>query len=949
MLLFTTKRGGEAGDRDLRRRIALFDQGDWGRLLQDARDSACGPSGGRQSRHSEQDRLAQALALVGEGELSHAARSLESLELAPGTQDTLNELTDPRLRPREPVEPIPAEVAGFTPAQPLALDKQVFADVLRTSRKGLSASLSGSRYELWKLCLEDEVSFNTLYEVACRICMAQLPPTIVEVMRVSALTALLKPNRRVRGIASADSLRRLVTKAVAKQKQGDLREAVFPFNFGLSDRSGTDAAVHYIQYLTDRFPDQVVMSVDGIGAFDHISRARIFEQLMARPSLRDLVPFVRMWYSTQSRFVWVYEAGTTHHILQGDGGEQGDALMPALFSIALHPALLRMQARMPANVSIIAYLDDIYIICDPEDAEDCLRIAGECLRDICHIDINAGKLAAWSKRVAECPAGLEGNDANGEPIWKGDLSAERQGVKVLGAPVGSPEYVQRFCDNVVEEKAKLLDLLPKLPSLQSAWLLLYFCAVPRINHLLRTVPPQHVRVAARAHDANVLNCFQKIFHIPNRQQWETNLQGLSFGTWVKQARLPLRLGGCGLRDSTRTSRAAYWASWADCMPDLGRRFPELRASLVTELAALQSLDTVQHHAGTDCLVAAELAGKWCQEQGWSSRPLWVDIAVGLRPPDNNVVRESSNANLGEWQHGWQFHASASAELAAWQLLLEDLAPPGARRNAATPGKARLHSCMGPFASVWLTACPTTESLTITNMHLQCAMRRRLGLAVAFEGADVHGHECLTDNRWARLNIRHTFVVAAWRQVLVEAGASIPDRNVERMISRTNIPTDPADGRRLDLIAPGLNVSRGLPLFCDVTVVSPITAGGDARPGTSNQGGQLLVQAEQDNNDIYWDVLSTGLGDLLCLGFEVYGRWGKQSIDLVPKLARERTRGLHLRVRRGIALALQHRWCAILGLAVQRAVAHIILSNTAGVDLITTGLEPSPPLADLVAV
>jgi len=232
------------------------------------------------------------------------------------------------------------------------------------------------------------------------------------------------------------------------------------------------------------------------------------------------------------------------------------------------------------------------------------------------------------------------------------------------------------------------------------------------------------------------------------------------------------------------------------------------------------------------------------------------------------------------------------------------------------------------------------------MDLQCAIRRRLGIAVTFEGEDRHGHAALTDNRWARLNIRHTGVVAGWRQVLVEAGASIPDHNVERTLTRTNIPVRPEDGRRLDLVAPGLNVFRGLPLFCDVTVLSPITATGIARPGTSNRGGRLLEYAEEDNNDTYHDVISTGLGELLCLGSEVFGRWGKQCVDLVPKLARERTRGLHVRVRRGMALALMHRWWGILGLAVQKSVAHIVLSSAAGVDLLATGLEPAPALAEL---
>jgi len=226
------------------------------------------------------------------------------------------------------------------------------------------------------------------------------------------------------------------------------------------------------------------------------------------------------------------------------------------------------------------------------------------------------------------------------------------------------------------------------------------------------------------------------------------------------------------------------------------------------------------------------------------------------------------------------------------------------------------------------------------------MRRRLGIAVSFEGEDVHGHASLTTNRWARLNIRHNGVVAGWRQVMVEAGATIPDHNVERTLTRTNIPVSPYDNRRLDIVAPDLNVYGGLPLFCDVTVLSPITATGMARPGTSNQGGSLLGDAEHDNDNIYYDVVASGLGTLLCLGCEVFGRWGWQSIDLVPKLARERTRGLHVRVRRGLALSLQRRWFGILGLSLQKAVAHVVLASAVGVDLLATGLEPTPALAEL---
>ena len=59
---------------------------------------------------------------------------------------------------------------------------------------------------------------------------------------------------------------------------------------------------------------------------------------------------------------WIDASGNSHRILQDDRGEQGDALIITLFSIALHPALLHMQDNMPPNVSLLADLDDVYYL-----------------------------------------------------------------------------------------------------------------------------------------------------------------------------------------------------------------------------------------------------------------------------------------------------------------------------------------------------------------------------------------------------------------------------------------------------------------------------------------------------------------------------------------------------------------------------------------------------------
>ena len=46
----------------------------------------------------------------------------------------------------------------------------------------------------------------------------------------------------------------------------------------------------------------------------------------------------------------------------------------------------------------------------------------------------------------------------------------------------------------------MLEKVPKLPDAQCAWLVLALCAVPRANHLLRTVPPSVSAGYAAAHD-----------------------------------------------------------------------------------------------------------------------------------------------------------------------------------------------------------------------------------------------------------------------------------------------------------------------------------------------------------------------------------------------------------------------------------------------------------------
>ena len=44
--------------------------------------------------------------------------------------------------------------------------------------------------------------------------------------------------------------------------------------------------------------------------------------------------------------------------------------------------------------------------------------------------------------------------------------------------------------------------------------------------------------------------------------------------------MPLSLGGMGLRNVVRTSPAAFWASWADCLSMVRARHPEIATTIL---------------------------------------------------------------------------------------------------------------------------------------------------------------------------------------------------------------------------------------------------------------------------------------------------------------------------------------------------------------------------------
>ena len=151
--------------------------------------------------------------------------------------------------------------------------------------------------------------------------------------------------------------------------------------------------------------------------------------LMHMEGGEQVLPFGRLFYSSPSSFLWEDSMGTVHHIPQGEGGEQGDPLMPLLYALGQHSALVAVSERLRDDEILFAFLDDLYVKTSPERAVEAHRILSEELWWHAKIRLNQGKTCIWNQ-VGQMPIGCERLEAAARAenpdarVWRGDLQME---------------------------------------------------------------------------------------------------------------------------------------------------------------------------------------------------------------------------------------------------------------------------------------------------------------------------------------------------------------------------------------------------------------------------------------------------------------------------------------------------------------------------------------------
>ena len=96
--------------------------------------------------------------------------------------------------------------------------------------------------------------------------------------------------------------------------------ATAPFQHALSTRAGCECVSHALQALCDMDEDATITSIDGISAYDTISRRAMLQGLEKVPGGSAASPFMRLFHAEPSTYLWQDDVGTTHRIHQRAGG-----------------------------------------------------------------------------------------------------------------------------------------------------------------------------------------------------------------------------------------------------------------------------------------------------------------------------------------------------------------------------------------------------------------------------------------------------------------------------------------------------------------------------------------------------------------------------------------------------------------------------------------------------
>ena len=544
------------------------------------------------------------------------------------------------------------------------------------------------------------------------------------------LIALYKDSRKVdvRPVCVGGALRRLLVKAQACQIREKIKELVEDHQLGVL-KGGWEAGIHTMRAITKkcRVTNGVIMLLDFQNAFNTPKRNLLM--LVTQAFLPEMARLVFWLYGNEPDLVT--QRGDL--VKSSSGTQQGCGLSNPLFALLIRWINARLQHK--GLMLKLYYWDDAALVGTPE-------AVAWAAKQIERMETETDLKLRWNKCHVHCPS---------KDIAKECVSMFEAGVTIhdtldmlyLKIPIGSDEYVARSLRKKLDSLKVVVHKIVEMPFKHEAYTLLRNCASEcRVTHIMRTIPPRQSEPFIRSFDALLRQGFEKIMGKEVEDRW-----------W-RQAQLPPKYGGMGLRSGLKTLGAQHAVSLLKTAP----------------------------------IVKAILKGKYDVKLIMKHETeAWLSEAVG-RDVDTQFLVERLSQPLEESKlfnnYAQQLSLAQLCELVEQQRVHELM---------LDNEKIHIESMSGPDHA-WVTLTPLSHmKYRMENKLWMAAVRRRLRLDVASRAVkcprckwgkcDVKGDHAVACPGGSCTQLRHSkvrdLVAKAARDagylVKVEQGGALGDR------------------------------------------------------------------------------------------------------------------------------------------------------------------------------
>lgn len=471
-----------------------------------------------------------------------------------------------------PHEDIYTQLKSLHPSGPevtcsplVALNVQFTADELwgyiRSRKRSISPGLNqwsiDMLYNIRNLGSVGKQFYNLLSNFISNIANATLPSDILRYLSHSFLVPIPKNNdlSSVRPIAMSDTFRKIAAAILIKRNSYGIIEYFGNDQVGVCKKCGIDYIHKMCQLATNANPDYDVIALDAKNAFNTAYRAPFLESVYT--NFHSLYNLVATFYGKPT---WLFAASNDEvmALLSSNGVQQGDPLGPLLFSLAMHPVLLKAKASLDNEGIIKAYLDDMTIVANIDKATAAIQIVkdegsarGYFLNpQKCKILIAANvDSTTLNERMRKyCDVlGITLAQAKQYKIFvhKDLQEPNKYGIQLLGIPFGSDEYIMNQLTLKLEEYMQDLLKIISFPDPQKSWLMLHYVMGNKCNFLLRAIPPHLAENFVVKFNSLLQSGFQQIMQVP----MDDNV--------ALQLCLPISDGGFGLRFWEDVSVSAF--------------------------------------------------------------------------------------------------------------------------------------------------------------------------------------------------------------------------------------------------------------------------------------------------------------------------------------------------------------------------------------------------------